>query len=293
MRRFVHGPKEHGTVLRHHNNNNAPRWSSSSAAATPAAPLDTSAPTGLTLEIAQGVQDATLLYVEHGLGRRRLDALAANDAGANLVTRWQHMMEAFLGTQVHVLAGLGYEASERGIALYNQHLARLMQQAPPDAQERLRVQGRDLWRTTLRRAFALEGDDDQGERTIVEARNIMFKVSERMQAPDILEKIVTLSNNAVRDDANNNNNNAPPGNEMTRRHTVVQQVLVEDVYLGGNPSLVEDCGFGTGEHAYVRMQSAMAEHQSDPLVAQYVGGGMMKVLQAAGIDINQLQQPNN
>lgn len=68
-------------------------------------------------------------------------------------------------------------------------------------------------------------------------------------------------------------------------------VLVGEIYLGGDsPTLVEDCGFGSGEQGYVRMQCVMAEHQNDPLVAQYIGTAMMKLLTAAGLDMNSLQQ---
>jgi len=187
-------------------------------------------------------------------------------------------MEAFLGTQVHVLAGLGYEATERGIALYNQHLAELMRTAPPDEQEVLRRAGRDSWRRTLCLAFGLEDTPEEEEVSIVDARNIMHKVSQRMHEPNVLAKITKLVEDEKSDD-------------ITKRHTAVQQVLVEDVYLGrehtSSSSLVEECGFGPGEVGYVRMQCAMAEHQNDPLVAQYVGSAMQKVLQAAGIDLSQ------
>lgn len=222
------------------------------------------------------------MYLEHGLGRRRLDTVATGAGDDDFVGRWQRMMEAFLGTQVHVLAGLGYEASERGIAAYNQHLAALMAVSPPDAQEALRVRGRDAWRKTLRLAFALDDDDDgsKDELSIVDARNMMHKVSQRMQSPEVLERIAKM----VEGDDDD------PVRDTNRRHTAVQRVLVEDVYLGGETSLVEECGFGPGEKGYVRLQCAMAEHQNDPLVAQYVGGGMAKVMQAAGIDLSRLAQ---
>lgn len=77
---------------------------------------------------------------------------------------------------------------------------------------------------------------------------------------------------------------AAPGTDFVARHTIVQEVLVNEVYLGGNPSLVSECGFGDGETGYVHMQCAMTDHQSDPLVAQYVGSAMMRILQAAGLD---------
>ena len=58
----------------------------------------------------------------------------------------------------------------------------------------------------------------------------------------------------------------------------------------GGTSIVQECGFGEGEEGYVRMQSAMAEHQGDPLITQYVGVGMVKLLHSAGIDMEALQK---
>lgn len=43
-----------------------------------------------------------------------------------------------------------------------------------------------------------------------------------------------------------------PQIEMARKHNIVQEVLVNEVYLSGSPSLVEECGFGEGEEGYVR-----------------------------------------
>ena len=95
--------------------------------------------------------------------------------------------------------------------------------------------------------------------------------------------------------------------EFARKHTIVQEVMVTDVYLsssdgGGDatttttttttsrPSLVEECGFGTGEAGYVRLQYALAEHQDYPLITQYVGTAIMQLLQAAGIDMEAMQK---
>jgi len=69
--------------------------------------------------------------------------------------------------------------------------------------------------------------------------------------------------------------------------------MVSDVYLSkdnNGVTLVQECGFGDGEEGYVRMQSAMAEHQGDPLITQYVGSAIMKLLQSAGIDMEALQK---
>ena len=55
------------------------------------------------------------------------------------------------------------------------------------------------------------------------------------------------------------------------------------VYLSGNPSLVEDAGFGTGEKGYASLQYAMSDHEGDPLIMQYAQASMSKVLEAAGV----------
>jgi hypothetical protein len=53
------------------------------------------------------------------------------------------------------------------------------------------------------------------------------------------------------------------------KHQVIQDVVVNQVYLGGSPSLVEDCGFGSGHEGYAKMQYVMAYHENDPLCTQY------------------------
>ena len=80
---------------------------------TPEAPKP---PNALTKEIAFGIQNATEMFLKHGVGHQKL-AEIGNEAGdvETLVSRWQRMMEAFLGTQVHVLAGLGYAPNEGGL----------------------------------------------------------------------------------------------------------------------------------------------------------------------------------
>lgn len=73
-------------------------------------------PSFISKEMAFGIQSATKMYMKHGVGYQKLKEIA-KESGNNktLVTRWQRMMEAFLGTQVHVIAGLGYTPNERGL----------------------------------------------------------------------------------------------------------------------------------------------------------------------------------
>ncbi len=73
-------------------------------------------PTAITKDMAFGIQRANELFINHGLGNQKL-AEIGKEAGnvETLVSRWQRMMEAFLGTQVHVLAGLGYAPNETGL----------------------------------------------------------------------------------------------------------------------------------------------------------------------------------
>ena len=73
------------------------------------------------------------------------------------------------------------------------------------------------------------------------------------------------------------------------KHHIIQNVLVDRVYLGGSPSLVEEAGFGPGPKGYAKMQFAISDHEGDPLMAQYASHAMAKLWEAAGLDLNDLQ----
>lgn len=243
-------------------------------------------PSSITKEIAYGIQNTNELFIRHGIARRKLEDLA-KDAGneETLVERWQKMMEAFLSTQVHVLAGLGYHPSEVGLETYNRQLATFMHNADPDTTEDLRIKSRDLWRQVLATAFNIPLEDTIQKSdglSIADARNIMHKVSQKMQSPEILELI---AGKCARLESTGDQ-----AKDFAEKHQIVQETLVHDVYLGGEPSLVEECGFEPGEKGYVFMQCVMAEHQTDPLIGQYIGSAMMKVLQSAGVDLSAAMQ---
>mmetsp|Transcript_8755 Transcript_8755/g.12740 ORF Transcript_8755/g.12740 Transcript_8755/m.12740 type:complete len:373 (-) Transcript_8755:284-1402(-) len=253
-------------------------------------PTPPTPPPSLTDEMAVGIQDATQMYVKFGVGKRRLEELAkeAGEGEGTLVARWQRMMETFLTTQLHVLAGLGYAPNEQGLALYNTHLSQLLAKSDPSTQEKLRESGRDTWREVLCTAFAMDIEEVKAnELSIVEARNVMHKVSQRMQEPDILEYV------AQRCASTTTAGSSTTPEEMAFKHSVVQDVLVNKVYLGptspgSSTTLVSECGFGEGERGYVLLQCAMAEHQADPLCAQYIGAAMMRLLQSAGMDMQSM-----
>ena len=135
----------------------------------------------------------------------------------------------------------------------------------------------------------VEEQRSKGELSIVDARNMMHKVSLRMQDPSVLEKVArACAKEAV---VAQNDSEEGRAMELAYKHTVIQNIMVYDVYLAGSPCLVEECGFGKGEEGYVRMQGALADHQSDPLISQYVGGAMLKLLESAGIDMKNWQTP--
>jgi hypothetical protein len=87
--------------------------------------MEFSPPDKLTTDMAEGIADATHFYIQHGLSHRRLQKLAENKE-IPVVSKWQKMMEIFLTTQVHVIAGLGYGASEHGLTQYVMKMDRLM-----------------------------------------------------------------------------------------------------------------------------------------------------------------------
>lgn len=158
-----------------------------------------------------------------------------------------------------------------------------MQTCDPTTQEELRIITRDIWRYVLTTTFNISNDEiKNNELSIVDARNVMHKVAQRMQEPEILEKVsqkcstLESSGDAMMDTA--------------MKHHIIQDALVYDVYLGGTPSLVEECGFEDGEKGYVFMQYLISEHQNDPLIGQYIGSSMMRLCDAAGIDMTAIQK---
>jgi len=79
--------------------------------------------------------------------------------------------------------------------------------------------------------------------------------------------------------------------ELAKKHQILQNVIVNTVYLGGSHSLVEEAGFGSGAQGYANLQCAMSDHEGDPLIAQYASAAMMKIWGAAGLDISSVQGP--
>ena len=59
--------------------------------------------------------------------------------------------------------------------------------------------------------------------------------------------------------------------------------MISGVYDPPNSSLTASYDESLGK-GYAMMQCRIAEHQSDPLIAQYVGKAMMGVLKAGGMD---------
>ena len=78
-----------------------------------------------------------------------------------------------------------------------------------------------------------------------------------------------------------------PQTEMGLKHSIIQDVVVNNVYLGGETPLTEELGFGTGSKGYALMQYVMAYHESDPLCAQYTSSSMTKIWKAAGLDLGE------
>lgn len=268
-----------------------------------------SPPPKLNEEMILGIQNATLLLIQYGLGKKHLLEVAKDSRGrpqSTLVPRWQRMMQGYLGSQVHILAGLGYSPDEKGVSLYQYQYNEFLSTAAPETQEKLRKLGRDVWRQVLSIAFDIPQDQmmamimnnskkesgyssnsqEVEELSIVDARNIMFQVAQKMIEPTLLESIARQVAKASSTISNSSNSNQEQQQQalMAIKHTLVQQVLVNEVYLGENGKLLQECGFPPGEEGYVALQCAIAEYQTDPVVAQYMGGAMMRVLQAAGLD---------
>ena len=145
-------------------------------------------PESITRETAEGIQDTILFYLRNGISEQRLIALSL-DEESPLIMKWQRMMEIYLSTQVYVISGLGYSGDEQGLHLYTQHLATYMaDKCDDDERETYRKVGNETWRELLATAFDLDLENIQSV-SIADARNMMHKVSSKMQEPSILMKI--------------------------------------------------------------------------------------------------------
>lgn len=235
-------------------------------------------PSPLTVDMAEGIASATQFYVRHGVAHQRLTKISQDDE-MPAVIKWQKMMEVFLTTQVHVIVGLGYGANEQGLGQYAKDLAGVIESADDTMRELFSDVRRDTWRDLVSTCFKIDKDDIP-TLSIVDARNLMHKVSSKMIEPDTLLEIQTLT--AKIEDSD-------PEVEVAKKHQLLQHVIVNRVYLGGNPSLVEEAGFGNGAQAYAKMQCAMSDHEGDPLIAQYASAAMMRIWEAAGLDISSIQ----
>jgi len=235
-------------------------------------------PVEINSDILQGVQSSLNLILRYGVGEQRLASVRDMEIGIDsLVQRWQNMMEIFLGAQVHTIVGLGYSPDEMGLAKYKNDVATFLQSAPPVEQESHRTRERDLWRYVVLTAFGVE-PEETAELTIIEARDIMFKVSTTIGESRVLEAV----SKRVAGTTN--------GDELQHKHTAVQEALVRDVYFYGVPPLISSLGFDEGEEGYIRLQVALAEHQGDPLIQQYMGVAMSRLLSAAGVDISRMME---
>jgi hypothetical protein len=168
-----------------------------------------------------------------------------------------------------------------------------MAMSSPEDQEWLRATMRNMYQLVLAGAFnvpmLMEDQRLRGELSIINARNIMHKVSLRMLEPDVLERVQERCSISV---AMNDSTEAQQM-ELVRKHTLVQGVMIMHVYLSkrdGVPNLVEECGFRKGEAGYVRMQGPLAEHQNNLLIMPYVRLMIVRLLQCVGINMEALQK---
>ena len=166
-----------------------PTDSSSSSSSTVPQDFDPpKPPEKLNNEMAKGIVDTTQFYIRHGVAHQHLKSLSQN-VDMPVVTKWQKMMQIFLMTQLHVISGLGYSADEQGLAKYAQDLAAFVQkETDPDMSAQLVETRTQTWREIVATCFGIEKNDIP-VLSVVDARNLMHKVSSKMMEPDVLMKI--------------------------------------------------------------------------------------------------------
>jgi hypothetical protein len=237
-------------------------------------------PESLTVEIAEGILDLTQFYCQYGISGQQFRYLASVP-NLSTIERWQQMMEVYVTTQIHVVAGLGYESNAEGLNAYALHLAQVIEKTDDTMKELFAEIRRDTWRGVVGTVFQIKPKDIP-ILPIEQARELMHRVANRMVDPDILLSIQNQTASIQHDDEQV---------VLQMKHMILQKILVDDVYLGGSPSLVEQIGFGSGASGYVKVQCALSDHEGDPIMANYASTSMMKILSAAGIDIDKIEGP--
>lgn len=174
-----------------------------------------SPPDELTVEMAEGIADATQFYVRHGVSNQRLKNLS-QQSDMPAVAKWQKMMEVFLTTQVHVIAGLGYTSDEQGLTKYAQDLAQCLEGVDDTTRDVLTDIRRDTWRELVSLAFDLH-PDQMKSLSIVDARNLMHKVSSKMVEPSVLFEIQSRCSK-IPDEIDGN-----PEMALAEKHRVVRE----------------------------------------------------------------------
>lgn len=275
-------------------------------------------PEKLTADMAQGISDVTHFYIRHGLAQRRLQALAQEHSSTpnegSVLQQWQSMIEIYLATQLHVLAGMGYASNEgtgisaanlqeHGLTKYAHDLASLLAETDEATRDAIVATRRESWRELVATAFGFDAEKDIPTLNVMEARELMHAVSSRMVEPDLLLMIQSQtakvsgkflsSNIALMSRVKSDlflESDSDPEVELQKKHHILQEVIVNQVYLGVGEdgkkvkSITEQFGFGTGPEAYAKLQCAMSDHEGDPLIGQYAGSAMAKLFAAAGLD---------
>lgn len=233
-------------------------------------------PDELTTEMAEGIVETTRFYCRHGISNQRFRILATEDL--SIQDRWARMMEIYLQTQAHVIAGLGYQPNDEGLQTYAFHLQACINKTDMTMRELFMDIRRETWREIVATTFQIDPSEIPSL-NIEEARSLMHKISSKMIDPDTLLVIQHKTAKIQNEDKQR---------EIADKHAAMQEVIVHYVYLGGSPSLVEEGGFGSGAEGYAKLQCAMTDHEGDPLMTQYSASAMVKLLDAAGIDWNEL-----
>eukprot|EP00523_Entomoneis_sp_CCMP467_P016042 CAMPEP_0168765314 /NCGR_PEP_ID=MMETSP0725-20121227/258_1 /TAXON_ID=265536 /ORGANISM="Amphiprora sp., Strain CCMP467" /LENGTH=320 /DNA_ID=CAMNT_0008814559 /DNA_START=22 /DNA_END=984 /DNA_ORIENTATION=+ len=244
-------------------------------------------PSKLTEEMASSISEMTEMYIDCGAANQRLKFLASQK-DMSVVHKWQSMMEIFFSTQLHIVAGFGYQADEKGLVHFAQDLAAFQQTCKnEDFLLLLKTNRRDTWRSLVSASFELDVKDIPIF-SIVDARNHMHKVSARMSSPEVLFEI---QQNVSKIQVPNNNDM-----EMAMKHQALQEIIVYKVYMDGEdgkPGLVEEAGCGSGEKGYAAFQCAMADFEGDPLIGEYTQSAMLKMFDAAGINPGEVMEPGS
>eukprot|EP00924_Labyrinthula_sp_SR-Ha-C_P000770 augustus_masked-scaffold_7-processed-gene-3.4-mRNA-1 protein AED:1.00 eAED:1.00 QI:0/0/0/0/1/1/3/0/1344 len=228
----------------------------------------------MSLPIAVGVAETTLLYLKHGQANSELQQIKSDNGTVG--SRYRAMMDIYLRTQLHVILPFGFHkngvASPESLQEFSQSLIQMVTEMQRsgnvdaiDDLTDLQNISQEITRTLTSRAFGIS------EMPIVDLetlRGLSAKLSANLQDKDFLEQADSFGKTIPK-----------PVTESNRQDVADKVGEFQDNYIVPcylsviSPGEVK--GLNKDDEGYVILQTLFTENIGDPVISQNITAGLM------------------